>query len=174
MTTFAYRKTWGFKTKTFEVVCEAFEPSFLDPLALGQDVFSVLDVPENRAKHPRFEALTMVVDYRAVVYRHSVEVGRASLRHCIHVREAHLEEGEGRELVDISLRPPGFDLEGQDFLRNGIVYLPEGEGEHKYESAIVIDPSYFYKVVRLAIRDARKTYSEIESHVPGLYLRGTV
>lgn len=72
---------WSFKTKDFEVVCEAYEPGFIDPWAHDKVVIDTVD---------RGDA--MLTHLSARVYRRGVKVGEARLPDCIHVSEAPPED----------------------------------------------------------------------------------
>jgi hypothetical protein len=80
---------WSFKTKEFEVVCDAYEPGFIDPLVHDQVVIDAVD---------RGDA--MLTHLSAQVYRRGVKVGEARLPDCIHVSEAPPDDSELRHAFD--------------------------------------------------------------------------
>jgi hypothetical protein len=77
------QELWSFKTKDFEVVCEAYEPGFIDPLAHEQETIDEID---------RGDAILMHLTAR-VCWRGS-EVGEARLPDCIYWSEALPEDSE--------------------------------------------------------------------------------
>ncbi|TBA22776.1 hypothetical protein ELH66_18270 [Rhizobium ruizarguesonis] len=80
---------WKFRTKNFEIVCEALEPSFVDPLVHDQVVIDAVERGEAVLRH-----LT------ARVYHWGVEVGKARLLDSIHVCEPLPEDSEWRHVFD--------------------------------------------------------------------------
>ena len=78
---------WSFKTKEFEVVCEVYEPDFIDPLVHHQ---AVIDAVE------RGDA--MLTHLTAEIYRRGVKVGEARLPDCIHVSEEIPEYSQLRHM----------------------------------------------------------------------------
>ncbi|MGO8249014.1 hypothetical protein [Rhizobium johnstonii] len=80
---------WRFKTKDFEIVCEALGPPFVDPLVHDQVVIAAVERGEAILRH-----LT------ARVYHRGVEVGVARLLDSIHGCEPLPEDSEWRHLFD--------------------------------------------------------------------------
>ncbi|NEJ31738.1 hypothetical protein GR205_27570 [Rhizobium leguminosarum] len=80
---------WRFKTKNFEIVCEALAPPFVDPLVHDQVVIDAVE---------RGEAI--LTHLTARVYHRGVEVGEARLLDSIHVSEPLPEDSEWRHVFD--------------------------------------------------------------------------
>ncbi|KAA0571565.1 hypothetical protein FZ983_33195 [Azospirillum sp. B21] len=85
-----YENTRKFSTKNFTVVWREYEPKFVDPLALGQDVTEM--VTEGRA---------MLTQMNAKVYFRDVEIGSACLADCIYIyADADNPYGHDRVIVE--------------------------------------------------------------------------
>ncbi|TIP49795.1 MAG: hypothetical protein E5X77_09480 [Mesorhizobium sp.] len=80
---------WTFETRDFKVVCEATEPSFIDPLVHCQEVIDAID---------RGDAL--LTHLHARVYWRDQEIGSARKRDCVHGSTPIPEDSEYRQTFD--------------------------------------------------------------------------
>ncbi|RUW37693.1 hypothetical protein [Mesorhizobium sp. M1E.F.Ca.ET.041.01.1.1] len=80
---------WSFETRDFKVVCEAAEPSFIDPLVHSQEVIDAIE---------RGDA--MLTHLHARVYWRGEEVGRARKIDCIHGSAPLPDDSEYRHAFD--------------------------------------------------------------------------
>ena len=76
---------WRFKTKDFEVICEALEPGFIDPMVHDAVVIDAIRRGEAMLTH-----LYARVNYRGI------KIGEARLPDCIHASEPLPEDSDLR------------------------------------------------------------------------------
>jgi hypothetical protein len=80
---------WSFETRDFKVVCEAAEPSFIDPWVHSQEVIDAIDRDD-----------AMLTHLHARVYWRGEEVGRARKIDGIHGSAPLPDDSEYRHAFD--------------------------------------------------------------------------
>lgn len=89
---------WSFKTLNFTVVCEATEPSFVDPWVHSENVIDAIKRGDAALTH-----------LHARIYRRGVEVGDARSSDCIEVSGPRRNEDKFWERVDHAIIvDPGY------------------------------------------------------------------
>ncbi|TIM44111.1 hypothetical protein [Mesorhizobium sp.] len=83
---------WSFKTRDFEVICEAAQPRFIDPMVHSQAVIGAIERGDAMLEH-----------LHARVFRRGIEVGHARLTDCIHGSVPFSEDSEYRHVFDSAI-----------------------------------------------------------------------
>ena len=87
------RAVWRYKTKNFEIVCEAEQQSFIDPMVHGEALLDAIERGDAVVEH-----------WQARIYWKGTEVGSASKCDCVSIGEPLDEFSPYQGMVDVIFR----------------------------------------------------------------------